>query len=379
MPNNTKGVSSTLASLPQVACLKSRFDPMINNNDRRTSRESQMTSIDIASLNIERLARRCFPDCITSILKEISSGQSGAAVLLVDIGVDSASTTTGARFPPGQYILKVQVQNPWPGEAQESIRHSEAASRSAEFAVAHIPALRYAETIDGILLLLYEIAGQSLASFVSADTVDASALRHYCAIAATDLWLQWNDSYSVNVATSARASLRRWLGYRLNPADAPQLHSFVASECEAKSVFRMADRVLVNPLFAAASSHIDVPVAGVSFDGMVHGDLHLGNILVDRTLKRKDQYWIIDFVVAIAAPLGFDQSYLELSILIGLSQGVEPHRIFNILEALDSADDPGYGSRVPVSDVGYPCPIQFYCPGRTLPGTPLPDDPYHPC
>jgi hypothetical protein len=311
-----------------------------------------MERIDIGSLDIEGLTRRCFPGRKTSILKEISGGQSGAAVLLVDIAVDPRSAVAAGGLQPGQYILKAQAQNPWPGEAQESIRHSEAATRSTAFGTAHIPALRSSETIDGTLLLLYEVAGQSLASFVAADTVDAAALRHYCAIAATDLWSPWNDTYSVNVASSARASLRAWLGYRLSPADAAQLHSFVATECEGKSIFRMADRVLVNPLFAATSSFVDVPVACVSFEGMIHGDLHLGNILVDRTLKRRDQYWLIDFALAAAAPLGFDQAYLELSILIGLLQGVEPQRILNILEALDSAGDPGHASRVPVSDVG---------------------------
>lgn len=310
-----------------------------------------MENINIASLDIGHLTRQSFPDWKTSILKEISGGHSGAAVFLVDIVIDDASAMVATRFQSGQYILKVQEQNSWPGEVEESIRHSDAMSRNSEFAVEHIPALRYSKTIDGILFLLYEVAGQSLASFVAADTVDAAALRHYCAIVATDLWLQWNDTYSINADTSARASLRKWLGYRLNPTEAPQLHSFVASQCEGKSVFRMADRVLVNPLFAATSSHVDVPVAGVSFDGMIHGDLHLGNILVDRTLKRIDQYWLIDFALSIAAPLSFDHAYLELSILIGLLPGVEPQRILNILEALDSTDDPGYASRVPVSDV----------------------------
>jgi len=311
-----------------------------------------MNSIDIASIDIQHFTKQCFPGFQTSILKEISGGQSGAAVLLIDIAVQDESAKAANRFQPGQYILKVQYQNPWPGEAQESERHSEATSRSSEFATAHIPALRYSETIDGVMLLLYEVAGQSMASFVSANTVDAISLRHYCTMVSADIWFKWNGNYSINTSTSARTSLQRWLGYRLDRTKASQLHSFVASECEGKSVFRMADRVLLNPLFAAASSHTDIPVASVSFDGMIHGDLHLGNIIVNRTLKQKDQYWLIDFALANATPLGFDQAYLELSILIGLLQGVEPQRIFNILEALESPDDIECGSRVPVSDVG---------------------------
>lgn len=328
----------------------------------RMNSPTPRTVVNDPSLDIENRTRHLFPGCKTSILKEIGGGHSGAVVLLVDIDIDDAVTKATLGVQPGQYILKVQTPNPWPGETQESERHSEAASRNPEFGLAHIPVLRHSETVDGLLLLLYDIAGQSLASFVAADTVDAAALRHYCATAATDLWLKWNEAYSVNAATSARESLRRWLGYRLNPTKAEQLHDFVASECERRSVFRMADRVLVNPLFAASSACIDVPVARVSFDGMIHGDLHLGNILVDPTLRRKEQYWLIDFALAADAPLGFDQAYLELSILIGLLQG-DPQRILNILEALDSADDldsadePEYVPRVPVEDVGIfnPC------------------------
>ena len=90
--------------------------------------------------------------------------------------------------------------------------------------------------------------------------------------------------------------------------------------------------MLVNPLFAAGSDLIDVDLAGVTVDGMIHGDLHLGNILVDRGLKRKDEYWLIDFALAMTAPLGFDQAYLELSILIDRLEGVEPQRCAAVLD-----------------------------------------------
>lgn len=310
-----------------------------------------MEDTNRASFDIESLTKQCFPGVKTAVLKDIAGGQSGAVVLLVDLTTDTSAGATGG-VPSGQYILKVQLPNPWPGEAQEAVRHSEAQAKSSAFGANHIPALVFSDTVDGTLLLLYDVAGHSLASFVAADTVDAGALRHYSTIAARDLWMTWNSDYFVNTSTSAQASLRRWLGYRLDAAQAPELQTFVAEESAGKNIFRMADRVLVNPLTFATNSDIDVPVARVSFDGMIHGDLHLGNILVDRTLKRTDEYWLIDFALARAAPLGFDQAYLELSILIGLLQGVEPQRMLNILEALDATDDPAYSSRVPVSDVG---------------------------
>ena len=46
-----------------------------------------MAGIDIASVEIERLTTRSFPGWSVSVLKEISGGQSGAAVLLVDIAI----------------------------------------------------------------------------------------------------------------------------------------------------------------------------------------------------------------------------------------------------------------------------------------------------
>lgn len=88
-----------------------------------------MENIDIASVDIQYLTRQCFPGCNTSILKEISGGQSGAAVLLVDLSIEDSPTKATSEFQPGQYILKIQAQNPWPGEAQESTRHSEGVKR----------------------------------------------------------------------------------------------------------------------------------------------------------------------------------------------------------------------------------------------------------
>lgn len=300
--------------------------------------------------DIEHLTRKCFPGCRTSILKKIDGGQSGALVFLVDISVNNDSEGTTTHFLNGQYILKVQ-DSPH-GQKQESLRHTDATDRNRVFATAHIPKLLYSETIESYLFLLYEVAGQSQANFVAADTIDAAALQDYCACAAKDLWSQWNENYSVNVDTSASSSLKKWLTYRLKETEAPQLHSFVKKETNGASIFRMEDRVLVNPLYATCSTDIDVAVASVSFEGMIHRDLHLGNIIVDRTLRKVDKYWIIDFALTTNAPLGFDQAYLELSLLISLLQGVDPQRVLNILDALESEDASVSSTRIPVSDVG---------------------------
>ncbi len=313
-----------------------------------------MDNLYIAAEDLASLHRKCFPNRIVTVLKEISDGESGASVLLVDFSAvhDASGPNTGGELQPGQYILKTQPHSVWLGEKPESTRHADATDRNSHFASKHIPDLRYSASVDGWLVLVYEIAGQSLVNFVSADTVDAQSIRHFCGLVAVSLWREWNDTYSVSAGAKARDTLRGWLGYRLNPVDAAPLHSHIAKQTGSRPLFMMTDRVLVNPLWLATADCVETSAASVSFGGLIHGDLHPGNILVDRTARHRDQYWLIDFALSKEAGLGFDQAYLELALLIGHLQGAEPQRILNLLEAIDVDDDDSTGSRIPVPDVG---------------------------
>jgi hypothetical protein len=297
--------------------------------------------------------RQAFPAWNVAILKEISGGNSGARVLVVDFAPQSAlGSTPEPDLQPGQFILKLQAELAWSGEAGESERHAAAAAKNSDFSRAHIPALRHATAIDGVSLILYEIAGQSLTGCVSADTVDSGSLAHYCGLISDHLLTVWNNSYALKQATAAAASLRAWLEYRLDHNEAPTLHSFVEQVTNANPIFILGGRVLVNPLWLSTADIINVPSASVAFLGQVHNDLHPGNVLVDRTAQRRDSYWLIDFALSKEAPLGFDHAYLELSLLLGHLQGAEPQRILTILEALDAPPDTVGALKVPIADAG---------------------------
>jgi tetratricopeptide (TPR) repeat protein len=297
--------------------------------------------------------QQAFPAWNVAILKEISGGNSGARVLVVDFAPQSAlGSTPESDLQPGQFILKLQAEPAWSGQAGEPERHAEAAAKNSDFSRDHIPALRHATAIDGVSLILYEIAGQSLAGCVGADTVDSGSLAHYCGLISDHLLTVWNNAYTLTQATAAAATLRAWLGYRLDHNEAPTLHSLVDQVTGANPVFIYCGRILLNPLWLSVDDIINVPPASVAFIGQVHNDLHPGNVLVDRTAQRRDEYWLIDFALSKEAPLGFDHAYLELSLLLGHLQGAEPQRILTILEALDEPPGTVSAQKVPVADAG---------------------------
>lgn len=127
-----------------------------------------MTTATTSSIDTTSVIRRALVAWDVTVLREIGGGHSGARVLVVDLA--AAKEADGHQhtetFEPGQYVLKVQPAVTCVGESPESTRHLEAAAVNAEFSIQHIPALRHFANIDGASLLLYEIAGQSLANFV---------------------------------------------------------------------------------------------------------------------------------------------------------------------------------------------------------------------
>jgi hypothetical protein len=307
---------------------------------------------DHSDLNL--LCRKIFPGWNVALLKEIDGGRSEARVLLVDFVPSPVplEDPISPQLTSGQYILKIQPISLWSGEQPESSRHEAAVERSQSFSRDHIPTLRFAVESDDVFILLYDIAGNSLAGFVAADVVDAGSLLHYCGLISASLLQSWNANYTVNNSSRVTDTLALWLGYRLSVDEAPSLHSFIAQQTVDRPVFLMGGRVLLNPMWLARHTNLNVPAASVSFNGVIHADLHLGNILVDRTRQHLDRYWLIDFALSKEAPLGFDHAYLELALIMSHLDGAEPQRMLNILEALEAPADSVDSRKVPVQDLG---------------------------
>lgn len=304
--------------------------------------------------DIAALCRAIFPDWKVAILKEIDGGNSDAHVVVVDlIPADvTPEKLTPSGLTSGQYILKVQPHTLWLGEKPESSRHEAAVKQCVEFSAEHIPRLRFSAENDNHSILLYDIAGHSLSGFVDAEAVDVGSLLHYCALISGNLLQSWNANYTINNLSNAQATLAAWLGYRLNRVEAPNLHAFVSSLTANSPIFLMAGRVLVNPLWLTTANQVNIPVTEVSFNGLIHADLHPGNVLVDRMRQNLDRYWLIDFALSRNAPLGFDHSYFELALLLGHLDGADAQRVLNILEALEAPSGSADARKVPVQDLG---------------------------
>lgn len=301
------------------------------------------------------LIREAFPGWQVAILREIGGGHSGARVFVVDLARSASGETRQKQtLEPGQYILKIDSAPPASAKTPEATRHRDASAVNEDFSRAHIPALRSFAAVDGCAVLLYEIAGQSLANFVVADTVDAGSLRHYCRLIGRDLLSGWNHGYTISTGTQADATLRAWLGHRLDPASAPHLHAFIEQQTQSQKLFQFGGRVLANPLWLSTSAEVRQAPASVAFAGQIHGDLHAGNVLVDRTKRQAESnhYWIIDFALSKSAPLGFDHAYFELGLMLGHLQGAPPQRLLSLLEALEAPEGSPDVHKVAVADLG---------------------------
>ncbi|HEX3148588.1 MAG TPA: hypothetical protein VHR66_10920 [Gemmataceae bacterium] len=91
---------------------------------------------------------------------------------------------------------------------------------------------------------------------------------------------------------------------------------------EKQMVITISDHVLLNPLRLYECTDFD-PNHQFVYRGLIHGDLHLGNVLTPELptngemKKRREErtFWIIDWALASNAGLiGYDHAYLELSL-----------------------------------------------------------------
>lgn len=301
---------------------------------------------------VDELMDRHAPSGKISIVKDLVGGRSPAAVFLVDI--DAASTKPSAEQSTalsGQFVLKLERQRVWDQpEPDESARHRAAWDRNVGFSDKHIPRLLGHAERNHSHALLYQIAGHSLVSLVTADSLDAGALKHFGSEVIRALLSDWNSDYT-QTALSARQILEQWLDYRLQPELAPELHKFLLEEAGDKKEYVSAERVFANPRWLCNASFLN-EANQTRFIGKLHGDLHPGNLLLERNVPRSDRFWLIDFALSRDGPLGYDGSYLELALLLHYLQGAGSERMFGILEALEAAEDDPKSSMIPVQDLG---------------------------
>jgi hypothetical protein len=276
-------------------------------------------------------------------------GFSGAAVLKVDI--------SGSTIPPGQYILKLYDTPQWEEEASEEDRHKLACARNPAFTREHIPQLKQhfrqsgqGGTEPDRAALLYEIAGFSLDSFRTIDAADTvnGTVERACEALFRDLLERWADENPSGPMTP-RSVLQEWLGYRLDPSKGKALYEFVKEEFgSAREVVR-AHESIVNPLWLCTESEAIDESPDVTLRGLIHGDLHPGNVLTHRAPSAECPYWIIDFALARIAAIGYDHAYFEVAYILSLLPDSGPEQVIGLLKALEVA--PGQ-EELPPQNVG---------------------------
>jgi len=157
--------------------------------------------------------------------------------------------------------------------------------------------------------MLFDIAGGSLDRFTTTDSRENGAFLAASRRLAYDLLDHW---CSPNLATDAQPHelLKMLCGYRLESGGTNTLKEIQDREGWHDLHFVIGGEVLVNPLkfyeFALSKSW----AAGPLVEGLQHGDLHGGNILLNRLNPQASSYWLVDFALSKVGPAGYDQAYL---------------------------------------------------------------------
>lgn len=277
------------------------------------------------------------PGSKTTFQELKATGESGSAIVKVDI-----SPTAECELEAGQYILKLSEYSQWHDQEEESTAHKRAEEHDQLFADQHIPRLRrvFAAPHEHNLgyALLYEIAGRSLDSYVGTDVKESPGFLEICGDVAQDLlehWFQRTPSEEL----SPHGLLEKWLGYRLDPVQAKELHDFSNGlSVKTPGVLLVNGEALPNPIAFYNFAKKEGWENRAIFGALAHNDLHGGNLLVHRRNPSSKNYWIIDFALSTIRPAGFDHAYLELAHILYCIGDSDPALLIDLLRLVDQPE-----------------------------------------
>lgn len=288
-------------------------------------------------------------------LKILDGGYTKAQVLLIDIVPGAISPREdNTEIRTGQYILKLDILQSWEGadDTTEAERHTEASNWNEDFSRDHIPPIKGFLKVDDSIAMMYSIAGGSLLQLQTAETLNASGAYLFSKNLGYSLLAGFNANHEIRKNITHQDLMREWLGYRIDPTAGHRLLKYVERKIGSSPACVVAGGVLVNPLWLSTYKEITLSKFDVSFWGMLHGDLHAGNILVRSADVSRTKYWLIDFSAAKRGPLFFDHAYFELSLVLGHISPYNPDRELSLLRSLSKPEDSGEDDVVVVEDVG---------------------------
>jgi hypothetical protein len=289
----------------------------------------------------EPLARAAFEKWApkaTVIFKQLKGGRSGAAVLKVDV------RDGGSVLESGNYILKLSRHSDGNSPESEITAHRRAWGWNESYSQEHVPVLRLNFNNDDENLdptargyaMLFEIAGHSLDLYAPTDTEENSAFSDVANRISGETLRAWTRKESI-VDLTVDDLLATWLQHRLDPSRGKRLHDFVRTRMGSES--RHLDEsgeTILNPLAFVELARTKGWPKIACVTGLLHGDLHGGNVLVYRNGGNDAPYWVIDFELSSQGPVGFDQAYLELAhILLNLGNE-DPAKLFALLKYLNN-------------------------------------------
>ncbi|MFI2711274.1 hypothetical protein ACH495_14225 [Micromonospora sp. NPDC018662] len=279
----------------------------------------------------------------------MSPGRSGVELVRVDISGDTADRT------PGSYVLRVGPASDNLVQPNERAAHRLIRQRDDGFAERHLPRLlevyKRGEGPDRLVASLHELAGNSLARFAPPARESTSLLRVVRALSG-EVMTAWSDPTSVRLLTPYQV-----LAEVVGEARAQECRSVAVELFDGQDVREDDGRVFANPnLLLNPRGESTLPVMA----GLAHGDLHIGNLLVERSEidgAGDDSFWVIDVDQAREAVAGIDLAYLEVSVLINFYPDIS-------LPILSSCLDAGEAPTVRVVPDGHQWLVDFLRSGR---------------
>lgn len=277
-------------------------------------------------------------------LQQLTGGRTGALLYLV-------SATSENNESVKHYVLKLDHAADWgKGWENEAERHRKACElTSNDFCQKHMARLVYKPVeLERALAVMYTIAGSSLLQCRPlASFSQQTRLKEIYSILGRSLVDEWNKG-TLKTAENWHPQdiLRHWLGYRLDSGKG-DIHKFLINECgfgPETDGFIVGGKILPNPVAYGTNRKFWGNTRGLDIlRGLIHGDLHGNNILVEYSQYGDDLkgYYLVDFAnFAEGSPLLYDHAYLELSYLLPQSEGVSFEKWIDFAEILASDDIP---------------------------------------
>jgi len=297
-----------------------------------------MSSFPHEYKDFQALAEAAFHDWTPAaeiIYKRLTIGNSGAVVLKVDIRNDPNRV-----LPTGQYVLKLSRHSPWHDQVGEAEAHTRAQARAPSFSDQHVPKLIRSFDLPspdvdvGGYATLYEIAGLSLDRHVAVDGKAEDGFSEVCDRICRDLLDSWIDQ-EPRIDKTPATFLDDWLGYRIVPEDNAPLFAFTTDAMGDEIAAVVSGEAIVNPIEFYRLAKKEAWTERSCLSGLLHGDLHGGNILVHRQEPASEPYWIIDFALSKEGPAGYDHAYLEVAQILAKLPSPEASVLFSALRELE--------------------------------------------